>query len=172
MLLLEAIPTGPVDRFMLAVTGLIFMICYRRSANVAAISAILAGLLVHAINQNVLHFTPLYVLTDMATGVVIVASLRNGDRTIQATCWSIIVALHMLMIWQFLSMFTGGTLIKLVALLSTILCLPSGGGNRARNRTFKSDFQSAIPGSGRRVAIALRMAVDKVRSLQRSYGQN
>ena len=130
--MLTAIPIGTVDRIMLAVTALILAICLKRHDNRVAISAILAGLLIHALNQNVLNQPALYVIVDIVTGVIVVLSTRGDDRIAHATCWTAIAALHALIMGGAISGFTGGTLIKVLALLSTIYCIPDGGGSRVR----------------------------------------
>lgn len=120
------IPAGIVDQGQLVVTIGILSACLWLHVNRTASLAIAIGLLIHAVNQNELQIGALYLVTDFATGVIVVLFAQR-DRPQHLVLWNAIVVAHIAIMAGLLSVFWGGAAIKLMALLSTVLLLPGGG---------------------------------------------
>jgi hypothetical protein len=119
--MLDFIPVGIVDKSMLVLAGVIAAFCLYRATNRIAALAIVAGLVTHAANQNFIHLQWLYPAIDIVTAAIVVLSCQS--KIMQAACWGFIIAVHVLIGVDVVSIFVGGTMIKVSALLSMIWLL-------------------------------------------------
>ena len=160
MRLLDFIPHGPVSLSLLAITALVFAVCWVRGSNRLAISAILLAMPLHTFNIYNLQIPWLHVAIDLVTAFIVILAFTGRDRLIQATFWTVVIAVQTLVLLDVLSLFWGGVATKLIILAATILCLPTGGGSRVRARSIHADFKGA---GGGFLNLVFRVAADKIR---------